>query len=122
MPFEVKAYLYGRSQTAHTDSAREAFALAVEWQVADCAWGVSISNGNNCFTVAEFAWAMASREIADTVQQSSTNVQTEHDGARCGAGSKVENLKSSVWQEAEARSRPSRSGGSQMSTTRRGGA
>jgi hypothetical protein len=72
MPFEVKAYLYGRSQTAHTDSAKEAFALAVEWQVADCGWGISISDGSKRFTIAEFAWAMASEEIATTSAQASS--------------------------------------------------
>ncbi len=70
MPFEVKAYLYGRSQTAHTDSAREAFALAVEWQVADCGWGISISDGSKRFTIADLAWAMASEEIAITASDS----------------------------------------------------
>jgi hypothetical protein len=66
MPFEVKAWVYGRLQTAYAASAKEAFALAVEWQVVNCAWGVSISDGCRRFTVAEFAWAMASEEIAAT--------------------------------------------------------
>ena len=64
MPFEVKAWVYGRLQTAYAASAKEAFALAVEWQVVNCAWGVSIGDGTRHFTVAEFAWAMASEEIA----------------------------------------------------------
>lgn len=68
MPFEVKGWVYGRLQTAFATSAKEAFALAVELQVANCAWGVSISNGSSRFTVAEFAWAMASEEIAITAR------------------------------------------------------
>jgi len=66
MPFEVKAWVYGRLQTSLAASGKEAFALAVEWQVANCAWGVSISDGCRRFTVAEFACAMASEEIAAT--------------------------------------------------------
>jgi hypothetical protein len=68
MPFEVKAWVYGRLTKANAASAKEAFALAVEWQVANCAWELSISDGNRCFTIAEFAWAMASEEIATTAR------------------------------------------------------
>jgi hypothetical protein len=70
MPFEVNAWVSGSFQTAYAPSAKEAFALAVEWQVANCAWGLSISDGSRRFTVAEFAWAMAAEEIATTVRDS----------------------------------------------------
>jgi hypothetical protein len=68
MPFEVKAWVHGRLVKASADTAKEVFALAVEWQVANCAWGLSISDGSRRFTIAEFAWAMASEEIANTAR------------------------------------------------------
>ena len=68
MPFEVKGRVYGRLLKANADTAKEVFAIAVEWQVANCAWDLSISDGSRSFTVAEFAWAMASDEIANTAR------------------------------------------------------
>ena len=76
MPFEVKACVYGRFLTAYADTAKEAFAIAVDWQVAKCAWGISISEGSRRSTVAEFAWAMASEEIAATVRDSRRTAET----------------------------------------------
>ena len=70
MPFEVKSWVYGRLLKSNADTAKEAFALAVEWQGANCAWGLSISDGSRRFTVAEFAWSMAAEEIATTVRDS----------------------------------------------------
>ena len=68
MAFEVRGWVFGRLTTADAESAKEAFAKAVEWQVVHCAWGVTISDGRRRFTVAEFSWTMASQEIADTMR------------------------------------------------------
>jgi len=77
MPFEVKGRVYGRLLKANADTAKEVFAIAVEWQVANCAWDLSISDGSRSFTVAEFAWAMASHEIAATVRKNAKG-QSSH--------------------------------------------
>ena len=68
MAFEIRGWLFGRLTTADAETAKEAFAKAVEWQVANCAWGVTISDGRSSFTVAEFSWSMASQEIANTMR------------------------------------------------------
>ena len=70
MPFEITGSVDDCILTAQAETAKEAFAKAVEWQVANGVRGVSISDGGRRFTVAEFSWRMASREIAETVRQS----------------------------------------------------
>ena len=67
MPFVVKAHVDDLTLTANAETAKEAFAKAVEWHVAKGFRGVSISDGRKRFTVAEFSWTMASQEIANTV-------------------------------------------------------
>jgi hypothetical protein len=66
MPFVVKAHIDDLMQTASAETAKEAFAKAVEWHVVKGFRGVSIRDGHKRFTIAEFAWTMASQEIADT--------------------------------------------------------
>lgn len=70
MPFEVRGRIHDRLLAANVETASEAFATAVEWQVANGAGGVSISDGRIRFTVAEFSWAMASQEIAKRTRHS----------------------------------------------------
>jgi len=60
---EVRGWVHGGRLTASAKTAKEAFALAVEWQTAKSASDVTICDGSNCFTVAEFSWMIASREI-----------------------------------------------------------
>lgn len=64
MPFEIIGRVEDCILTAHAETANQAFAKAVEWQVANGIRGVSISDGRRRFTVAEFSWTMASQEIA----------------------------------------------------------
>jgi hypothetical protein len=66
MPFVVKAHIDDLTLTVNAETAKEAFAKAVEWHVVKGFRGVSISDGYKRFTIAEFAWTMASQEIADT--------------------------------------------------------
>lgn len=68
MAFEVRGWVFGRLLTVEAETAKDAFAKAVEWQVANCAWGVTISDGQKRFTIAEFSWTMASQEIANTMR------------------------------------------------------
>jgi hypothetical protein len=48
--------------------AKEAFAKAVEWHVAEQLINVTISDGTKSYTVFEFSSAMALLEIANTVE------------------------------------------------------
>jgi hypothetical protein len=68
--FEVRGWVEDCRLTAKTKTAKEAFAKAVEWQVAHGIRGLSISDGYRRFTVAEFSWTMASAEITETVRRS----------------------------------------------------
>jgi hypothetical protein len=70
MPFEIRGRVEDCVFTAHAETAKQAFAKAVEWQVANGICGVSISDGSKRFTVAEFSWTMASQEIASRGTQS----------------------------------------------------
>ncbi len=70
MPFEIMGSIDDCILTAQAETANEAFAKAVEWQVANGVRGVSISEGGRHYTIAEFSWRMASAEIADTVRES----------------------------------------------------
>lgn len=70
MSFEIKGSVDDCILTASAETAKEAFAKAVEWQVGNGVRGVSISDGGRRFTVAEFSWRMASAEIAETLRES----------------------------------------------------
>jgi hypothetical protein len=67
MPFVVQAYIADLTLMANAETAKEAFAKAVEWHVAKRFRDVTISDGRKRFTIAEFSWTMASQEIANTV-------------------------------------------------------
>lgn len=60
---EVRGWVDGGRLIASTKTGHEAFALAVEWQTAKWAIDVTICDGSACFTVAEFSWMIAAREI-----------------------------------------------------------
>ena len=57
------------ASTATTETAKEAFAKAVEWQVAERFTDVTIRDGIKSYTIAEFASVMALAEIANTVDR-----------------------------------------------------
>jgi len=68
MPFMVKAFYDDHPLTLTSETAKEAFAKAVEWQLIERFTGVSISDGIKKYTIAEFASVMALKEIANTVE------------------------------------------------------
>ena len=70
MPFEIRGRVEDCILTAHAATAEEAFATAVEWQVVNGARSVLIGDGSGRFTVAEFSWKMASREVAGLAPKS----------------------------------------------------
>ncbi len=55
MPFFVKAYVDDHVLTVSVETAKQAFAKAVEWQVADQLTDVSISDGTDNYSIDEFS-------------------------------------------------------------------
>jgi hypothetical protein len=67
MPFTLEGYIDDFRLEVTTRTAKKAFAEAIEWHVAKQFSAVSISDGSRCYSIAEFAEAMALEEIADTL-------------------------------------------------------
>jgi phosphopantetheinyl transferase (holo-ACP synthase) len=67
MPFSVKAYHSDHPLTVTKETAKEAFAKAIEWQVAERFADVTISHDNNTYSIDEFALMMARLEIETTL-------------------------------------------------------
>ncbi|MBR1232580.1 hypothetical protein [Bradyrhizobium sp. AUGA SZCCT0182] len=59
MPFSVSAYVDDHLVSVTTETAREAFAKAVEWQVVSKLADVSISDGIESYSIAEFSSILA---------------------------------------------------------------
>ena len=60
MTFSVNARVGDHTVTVTTETAKEAFAKAVEWHVAERLTDISISDGVKSYTIAEFAALLAS--------------------------------------------------------------
>jgi hypothetical protein len=60
---EVRGWVDGGWLKKDAQTFHEALALAMEWQNSKCAIDVTICDGSACFTVAEFSWVIAFREI-----------------------------------------------------------
>ena len=68
MKFVVKAFYDDHVLTVTTETAKDAFAKAIEWQIVERFTNVSISDGIKNYTIAEFSLVMALKEIANTVE------------------------------------------------------
>jgi hypothetical protein len=68
MPFSVQAYIDDHRLSVTTETAKDAFAKAVEWHVAERLSNVTISESSKSYTVSEFSSVMALQQIADTVK------------------------------------------------------
>jgi hypothetical protein len=68
MAFVVHARADYHALSATTETAKEAYAKAVEWQLVHKFTGVTISDGSKSFTIAGFASEMALTEIANTIE------------------------------------------------------
>jgi hypothetical protein len=62
-----RARPHDHALSATTETAKEAFSKAVEWQAVHKLTCVTISDGVRSFTITDFASAMAFLEIANTV-------------------------------------------------------
>ena len=68
MTFSVSAHVDDCPVSVTTETAKEAFAKAVEWHVVRKLTDISISDGIKSYSIDGFASAMALREIANTVE------------------------------------------------------
>jgi hypothetical protein len=59
MPFLVQADIVDHRLAVTSETAKEAFAKAVEWHVAEQLSNVTISDGTKSYTVSEFSSVMA---------------------------------------------------------------
>lgn len=69
MPFSVKAYHSDHPLTVTKETAKEAFAKAVEWHVIEKFNNVSISDDVRTYSIEEFASVMALRETTTITAQ-----------------------------------------------------
>jgi hypothetical protein len=73
MPFHVHAYVDDHLLEATANTAKAAFAMAIEWCVVGRLTAVLISDGNRSYSIAEFASVMALAEIAKTAASAERN-------------------------------------------------
>ena len=66
MSFTVCATVDGHSVVAPAETAKEAFAKAIEWKIVQQFADVAISDGNKNYSIAEFSAKMALAEITVT--------------------------------------------------------
>ena len=59
MPFSVSAYVDDHLVSVTTETAKEAFAKAIEWHVVSKLADVSISDGIERYSIAEFSLILA---------------------------------------------------------------
>jgi hypothetical protein len=75
LPFQVRANIDDHTLAVNCETAEDAFAKAVEWQVTRLG-DVSISDGTKFYAVSEFAAYMASLK-ADTVETSAEKAKPQ---------------------------------------------
>jgi hypothetical protein len=68
MPFLVQGCIDDHKLAVTTATAKEAFAKAIEWQVAQGFTDISIYDGVTNYSIDAFSVAMALLEIAKTVE------------------------------------------------------
>jgi len=70
MPFLVQADIDDHRLAVTSETAKEAFAKAVEWHVAEQLSNVTISDGTKSYTVSEFSSVMALWYVDSTLSTS----------------------------------------------------
>ena len=72
MPFLLQANIDDHVLTAAFETAKEAFAKAVEWHVVGHFTNINIDDGTKSYSIDEFSSLMALRDIATTVEGDAT--------------------------------------------------
>lgn len=67
MPFMVRGFCNKNPLMLTSETAKEAFAKAIEWHIVERFTDVSISDGGQAYTISEFASLIALREIDRTM-------------------------------------------------------
>ena len=68
LEFSVQAYVDDHVLSATAETAKDAFAKAIEWRVVGRLADVSISDGTRSYSIIEFSSVMALAEIANTIK------------------------------------------------------
>ena len=68
MPFSVQANVDGQVVATTFETAKEAFAKAIEWHVVRRFANISIDDGAKSYSIDGFSSLMALRDIANTVE------------------------------------------------------
>ena len=77
MPFLIWAYVDDRALTTAAQTAKDAFAKAIEWHIVGKLADVAISDGSSSYSITEFSAMMALAEIAKTIEAAlEDNAQT----------------------------------------------
>ena len=71
MPFMVRGFCNKNPLMLTSETAKEAFAKAIEWHIVEGFTNVAISDGVQAYTISEFASLMALREIDHTMSRKS---------------------------------------------------
>lgn len=69
MPFMVRGFYNNHPLTLTSETAKEAFAKAIEWHLVERFTDISISDDIKEYTIAEFAARMALKEIDKTMDR-----------------------------------------------------
>ena len=72
MPFLVQAITDDHALSTTVETAKGAFAKAVEWHVVGRFTNISINDGATSYSIDEFSSVMALLEIANTVEADGT--------------------------------------------------
>jgi hypothetical protein len=68
MPYLVQGRIDDHTLAVTADTAKQAFAKAIEWHVAERFSDVSIYDGAKRYSIVEFASVMSLREIANAIE------------------------------------------------------
>lgn len=69
MPCTVRGFYNNNPLALTCETAKEAFAKAIEWHVVEKLSDISISDGLKSYTIAEFSLVMALNEISSTLDR-----------------------------------------------------
>jgi len=72
----VHAQNHGQERSTTAETAKDAFAKAIEWRIVGRLADVSISDGTRCYSIVEFSSVMALAEIANTIKR---DINTDED-------------------------------------------
>ena len=78
MPFLIWAYVDDHALSTTAQTAKDAFAKAIEWHIVRKLADVSISDGSRSYSITQFSLMMALAEIATTIETvPEVNAQTK---------------------------------------------